>query len=284
MFVENFSLNVVGNCTVVRLSTELENHSCKLFDFLKISNPAFQQLHVSAITTVGKDDDDDNKHSIEFDVFPSSSSAVCPVYWKDGVRFQVPEFALYGSSKYQQNSDADDGHNIDISDDDCEVQRRSESNLRVSNETPQHDSSVKVQRKNRCVLPLAPVASPNFNYDAFCELWNELPPTANLSTMVAWMTSDALSKILVGKPFRQARERDCVTRNMSNDIQVLIDSGTIEPVPQYGFITNLLTAVGFKVPKSDGKTSRFVWNGNHVRDHLWFWFRVAPRDMTFFRV
>src|SRR3569833_4633118 len=82
--------------------------------------------------------------------------------------------------------------------------------------------------------------------------------------MTDWMTTEKLSTILRRQEFHQELDRDGITRNIQFDINPLVRSGTVETVaslPQGYGITNLIASRVFTVPKSDGATSRFIWDG-----------------------
>jgi hypothetical protein len=115
--------------------------------------------------------------------------------------------------------------------------------------------------EGRCVLPLAEVASPLFRYNVLRGMFeHELTPPKHLLTMVDWITTDSLSSILSARDLRKERIEDCITRVVTFDVNDLIASGTVESL-RGTTLSNILTAPVFTVPKSDGKSSRFILDG-----------------------
>ena len=270
MLVSNVNVHTVGSCALVRFPpTALDNDTHSLFAQLGLDKLAHGSGSPDTLVSDTKGDTNGSEHSIELDVFPSSSSDVSLVFWKDGVRRNVPEL-ITSRTQRQTASDGDSDSDGD------EINRKQHASHLNALTCKAQQAAVRNRRK--CVLPLAPVAPPNFDYDAFCSLWNEVQPCDALRTMIGWMTSDVLSRILGQPQFRRKRTHDRISRKITFDIDGLIRSRTVEPVPQHSGITNLLTSTVFTVPKSDGESSRFIWDGR-VFDEI---FRTAmgpPPDM-----
>ena len=236
--------NLIEPCALITFPQN-ELHNCDVFSPL--------QRSVQTTTTQPASD-------TEVDVFPGSSSTMAFVFWKNGIRKAVPEDVFHDSPEIATQK--------------CKPPRSFAS---ASSKTP---------RQMKCALPLAPVASPSFDFEAFRELWKEISPPTALIEMTDWMTTDKLSTILRRQEFHQELDRDCITRNIQFDINPLVRSGTVETVaslPQGYGITNLIASRVFTVPKSDGATSRFIWDGRAFNE-IFHTAMGKPPDMPLPRI
>jgi hypothetical protein len=111
-----------------------------------------------------------------------------------------------------------------------------------------------------CTLPLAAVAAPNFDYEAFQKLWMEVPPHPDLIKMVPWLTSPCLAEQLLH------HVPNCppgpVSRDPTFDLSPLLSAGIIEELQA----SSLFSSRVFRVPKSDDETSRFIFDGRCFDD------------------
>jgi hypothetical protein len=114
-------------------------------------------------------------------------------------------------------------------------------------------------RSSDANLPLAPVTSPEFDYNVLRKWWTIVLPQPALIEMVEWISTDSLSKILSLPEYHIDRIDDKTTRVVNFDIAPLLTSRTIEVLQPHQ--SNFITAPVFTVPKSDGKTSRFILDG-----------------------
>ena len=125
-------------------------------------------------------------------------------------------------------------------------------------------------RPSMCTLPLGTVAAATFDYDTLRRLFGLMGNAVHrdLRTMFEWLTTSTLADRLRdhirgdpsclerAKPCDQTCLRGLSPRDLSTAGIARRHEGDVD-----------FSAVAFRVPKSDGATSRFVWNG-HEYDKL----------------
>jgi hypothetical protein len=117
--------------------------------------------------------------------------------------------------------------------------------------------------RSLCELPLAPIVSPDFRYDVLTALFEEVEPATEFRTLLAWMTTDALSAALAGCAQPTDKQVGDSSHIGSKEVKRLLSTQTIEDCPRDSARG---TVSAFKVPKTE-TASRLVINGKPF-DHL----------------
>jgi hypothetical protein len=113
-------------------------------------------------------------------------------------------------------------------------------------------------------LPLAPIVCPGFRYTALVPLFEEVEPATDLRTLLAWLTTDALSTALAGVVPPEVRHVGESSHIGKREVKRLLRTQTIE---HCALSSARGTVSAFKVPKSE-TSSRLVINGKPFDDLL----------------
>ena len=128
-----------------------------------------------------------------------------------------------------------------------------------------------------CRLPLGPVTASSCNYEALRALWREVPPHPDFERMYGWLHTPALADKLEQHLPVFLREQEHIAARLAKPHDSLefmrrknlTDMGVAVDAPQSDVPGHPLLkfwAHAFLVEKSDGATSRFIWNGGDFDD------------------
>ena len=110
-------------------------------------------------------------------------------------------------------------------------------------------------RKARCELPIAAVTRPDFDYAQLERCFAEVTPDAQLIEMFSWMTTNKLALRLIQRLEAIDVLHAGGSSHLNQSLDQLLEADTIS------LGSSIMCSKVFTVEKSDGMTSRFVFDG-----------------------
>ena len=126
--------------------------------------------------------------------------------------------------------------------------------------------------RGKCFLPLAPIAAPDFNFDALRQLFTEVSPPDDMSLVVSMFTTDIIANFVTEHPdFEASCKNTSLSKVVSrepaifNALDTLICQGTLSKThsSKCAFVLPVFT-----VPKHDGVSSRLIIDCRPINDIL----------------
>lgn len=116
------------------------------------------------------------------------------------------------------------------------------------------------------ILPLGKIVEPSFLYDKLSSLFHQAPPHDDLVEMISWLEEDTFANLLRQHLYPMSSDVSSQQRKVSrqqaiySDLKHLVSQKTFTHPNHYSTLFNAV----FTVPKSDGHSSRLIFDGRLV--------------------